>query len=179
MLLDWCLEAAHERGAEVRRFRLCDLDLHGCRGCGACSKDGVCVVKDGMQELYPHLWTADSIVLAAPVYSMGMPAVPKMMVDRCQPFWAWKHVLGRTVSTPDSRQRLGAHLCCAGTDLSDVFDCSRRVVRYLWHVLEVESAGEFLCSGTDEAGAVQRNPSAKEVARDIGRRLAEPRSLPG
>ncbi len=35
-LLDWCLAAAREEGAEVVKFRLCDLDLHGCRACDAC-----------------------------------------------------------------------------------------------------------------------------------------------
>jgi len=176
-LLDWCLEAAGEQGAEVRKYRLCDLDLNGCRGCGACSKDGVCVVKDGMQELYPHLRTADSIVLAVPVYSMGMPAVPKMMIDRCQPFWAWKYVLGRKLVQEGGRQRLGAYLSCAGTDFAHVFDGSRQVVRYLWHVLEAKSAGEMLCPGVDERGAINDYPAARTVAMDIGRRLGDPRRL--
>jgi hypothetical protein len=170
-LLDWCLEAARGQGADVRKFRLCDLGLHGCRGCGACSRDGVCVVNDGMQELYPHLRTADSIVLAAPIYSMGMPAVPKMMVDRCQPFWAWKYVLGH------KRQRMGAYLSCAGTEFPHVFDGGRQVVRYLWHILEAQSAGEMLCPGVDELGAIKDYPSAQTVAMDIGRRLGEPRQL--
>lgn len=177
-LLDWCLAAAEEQGAEVRKFRLGDLDLHGCRGCGACSADGACIVKDGMQELYPHLKGADSIVLASPIYAMGMPAVPKMMIDRCQPFWAWKYVLARNVAEPGSPQRLGAYLCCAGTDFSHVFDGSRQVVRYLWHVLEVQPGGELLCPGVDEAGAINNYPSAKTVAMDIGRRLGEPRPQP-
>ncbi len=62
-----------------------------------------------MHQLYPHLRTADSVVLAAPVYSMGMPALPKAMVDRCQPFWALKYVLkrnsGRNRAVPSGRAR--------------------------------------------------------------------------
>lgn len=174
-LLDWCLEAAGEQGAEVLKYRLCDLDLHACRGCGACSKDGTCIVGDGMQELYPQLRAADSIVLAAPIYSMGMPAVPKMMIDRCQPFWAWKYVLGRRLVEEGRPERLGAYLSCAGTDFAHVFDGSRQVVRYFWHVLEAKSAGELLCPGVDESGAVKDFPSARTVAMDIGRRLGEPR----
>ncbi|MBN1628244.1 MAG: flavodoxin family protein, partial [Thermoleophilia bacterium] len=86
-LLDWCLAAAREAGAVVVKFSLCDLDLHGCQGCDACRKDGVCIKKDDMEKLYPHLRNADSIALAAPTYFQGMPAVPKMVIDRCQPFW--------------------------------------------------------------------------------------------
>lgn len=171
VLLDWCLDAARQEGAEVVKFRLCDLDLHGCRGCGSCSKDAVCALKDDMHLLYPHLSSADSIVLAAPVYSMGVPAVPKMVIDRCQPFWALKYVLKREVVRTGSRDRLGAFLSCSGTTFSHVFDGSRQVVRCFWHVLGVKEGGELLCPGVDEKGEIDQYPAARVVAEDIGRRL--------
>jgi hypothetical protein len=174
MLLDWCLEAARQEGADVIKFRLCDLDLHGCRGCGSCSKTGVCAFDDDdMSRLYPYLRNADSIVLAAPVYHMGMPAIPKIMIDRCQPFWALKYVLGSHLLDPGAPKRRGAFLSCAGTDFSKVFDGTRQVVDALWHILEVESIGELLCPGIDAAGEIENHPSARVVAADIGRRLAE------
>jgi FMN-dependent NADH-azoreductase len=133
------------------------------------------VVKDGMQELYPYLETADSVVVSAPVYSMGMPAVPKMMIDRCQPFWAWKYVLGRDIAVPGRPQRRGAFLSCGGTDFATTFDGIRQVMRYFWRVLGIEPAGELLCPGVDGVGEILAQPSAKDAAEDIGRRLAEPR----
>lgn len=178
-LLDWCLDAAREEGADVVKFRLADLDLHGCRGCEACSKTGVCVLQDDMHLLYPHLRAADSIVVASPVYSMGMPALAKMVVDRCQPFWAMKYVLKEPLNPPDRPQRLGAFLCCAGTTFSTVFDGSRQVVRYLWHVLDVESAGDLMCPGVDAKGEIHDQPSARTVAEDIGRRLGSARDVTG
>jgi hypothetical protein len=170
-LLEWCLEAAAAEGAEIVRFRLCDLDLRGCRGCEACSKDGRCIQKDDMQQLYPHLRTVDSIVLSAPVYSMGMPGVPKIMIDRCQPFWAMKYVLKEPVSAPGGLERRGAFLSCAGTTFSHVFDGSQRAVRYLWHVLGVISVGELLFPGVDARGEILEQVGARVSAEDIGRRL--------
>lgn len=175
-LLDWCLEAARSEGAEVVRFRLCDMDLRGCRGCEACSADGVCIQKDGMQELYPHLRSADSIVLAAPVYAMGMPGVPKIMIDRCQPFWALKYVLKQPLTEPGGPERLGAFLSCAGTNLPHVFEGSQRSVRYLWHVLEVTPAGEALFPEVDARGEILRHEEARAMVEDTGRRLGR-RSL--
>jgi hypothetical protein len=156
-LLDWCLGAAEAQGAEVTKIRLCDLDLNPCRACDACQAEGVCAVKDDMHQLYPQLRTADAVVLAAPVYSMGMPALPKAMVDRCQPFWALKYVLKQNLVEPGGPERSGAFLSCAGTTFTHVFDGTRQVVRYLWHVLEVRSAGELLCPGVDAAGEILRH----------------------
>lgn len=171
MLLDWCLDAARAEGAEVLKFRVCDLDLRGCRACDACFKDGTCIQKDDMQRLYPHLRAADSIVIAAPVYSMGLPGVPKIVIDRCQPFWALRYILKQPLERLDGPERLGAFLCCAGTDLPQVFEGSRRVVRYLWHVLGVTPAGEVLVPKVDERGDILAHDEARAAAEEIGRRL--------
>jgi len=175
ILLDWCLEAAAGEGAEIVKFRLCDLDLHGCRACDACWNDGHCVVADDMRLLYPHLQGADSIVLAAPVYAMGMPAVPKTVIDRCQPFWALKYLLGRSVTEPGRPQRLGAFLSCSGTTFPYVFDGIKMVMRNFWHLLEVTHAGDLLCPGVDGKAEILEQPLARVIATDLGRRLGSPR----
>ena len=171
-LLDWCLDGARAEGAEVVKFRLCDLDLHGCRACDRCWREGACVVGDDMQKLYPYLRTAESIALAAPTYFMGMAAVPKMMVDRCQCFWALKYVLKRPLKQPGTPERLGAYFSCSGTQQARAFDGGREVMNCLWHVLDVAPAGELLVSGVDAKGDIAKRPDAREQAKAIGRRLA-------
>jgi multimeric flavodoxin WrbA len=174
-LLDWCLDAARAEGAEIARFRLYDLDLRGCRACDACFKDGHCIQQDDMQKLYPYLRSADSIVVAAPVYSMGVPGIPKIMIDRCQPFWALKYVLKRPADELGGRQRLGGFLSCGGTTFPDVFMGSQRTIRYLWHVLGVSSAGEALYPGVDARDEILKQAGARAAAEDIGRRLGRRR----
>ncbi len=174
-LLDWCLDAARGEGAEVVKFRLCDLDLRGCRACDACFRDGHCVQRDDMQTLYPYLRTAESIVVATPVYSMGMPGVPKIMVDRCQPFWALKYVLKQRISEPGAPERRGAFLSCAGTDLRHVFEGSQRTLRYLWHVLGVIPVGEALFPKVDAKGEILEQPEARRAVEEIGVRLGSRR----
>jgi FMN-dependent NADH-azoreductase len=170
-LLDWCLEAARGEGADIAKFRLCDLDLRGCRGCEACSEDGTCIQQDDMHLLYPHLREADSIVLAAPVYSMGLPGVPKIVIDRCQPFWALRYVLKQPLERTQGPERLGAFLSCAGTGFADVFEGSRRTIRYLWHVLGITPAGDVVFPKVDARGEILEQIGARSQAEDIGRRL--------
>ena len=174
-LLDWCLEAAAGEGAEVVKFRLRELDIGGCIACDGCFEGGSCIVEDGMDELYPFLRSADSVVLAAPIFSMGLSAQAKAMVDRCQPFWALKYVLKERLVAPGRPQRMGSFLSCSGTSFKNVFDGARQVVNYFWHVLDVHAAGDLLCPGVDTKGEIMEHPSARQVAEDIGRRLAAPR----
>ncbi len=175
-LLDWCLAGARSEGAVVVKFSLCSLDLHGCQSCDRCWKDGKCVLQDDMQMLYPHLRTADSIVLAAPTYFQGMPAVPKMMIDRCQPFWALKYVLKQPLLKPGSPERLGAFLSCCATKSMQSFDGTRQVMRSVWHVLDVTPAGELLYSGVDAKGEIADQPGARVAAEAVGRRLGRERN---
>lgn len=170
-LLDWCLEAARSAGAEIVKFRLWDLDLHGCRACEKCSRDGNCVVRDDMQLLYPYLSSADAIAIAAPTYFQGMPAVPKMVVDRCQPFWALKYVLKQPPGADRKSERRGAFLSCGGTRSARAFEGSRLVVQTLWHVLEVRSVGDLTYSGVDAKGDIKKQPGARQAAEELGRRL--------
>jgi hypothetical protein len=174
-LLDWCLDAATAHGAEVVKFRLRELDIGGCIACDGCFETGACIVEDGMDQLYPFLRSADSVVLAAPIFSMGLSAQAKAMVDRCQPFWALKHVLKEPLVAPGRPQRMGSYLSCSGTTFKNVFDGARQVVNYFWHVLDVHPAGDLLCPGVDAKGEIMEHPSARQVAEDIGRRLAAPR----
>jgi hypothetical protein len=174
-LLDWALAGAEKAGAHVTKFALRDLEISGCLACDGCVDDGTCIVEDGMDELYQPLRDADSILLAAPIFSMGMNAHAKAMVDRCQPFWVIKYVLRKPLVDPGRPRRRGAYLCCSGTTFDNVFDGARQVARYFWNVLECEPIGELLCPGVDQKGEILEHPGAKDVAEDIGRRLAEAR----
>jgi len=83
LLADEVSVGAQEAGNEVVRFDSAQLDIHPCIGCFHCRKnDGRCVQDDDMIQIYPHLLTADVIVLVTPVYYFGMTAQLKRVVDR-------------------------------------------------------------------------------------------------
>jgi NAD(P)H-dependent FMN reductase len=171
-LLDWALAAAGEAGAEVTKFRLRDLAYNGCIACDSCFDTGACVVKDDMQKLYPHLRAADGILLAVPIFSMGLAAQAKAMIDRCQPFWAVKYVQRAPGPLREGPPRFGGFLCCSGTNLDRVFEGALQVVKYFWHVLDVRSQGDVLIPGVDRKGEVEKITGARQRAEDLGRAVA-------
>ena len=79
-------------GAEVRQFRAAAMKISPCTGCLACMHrtPGECAIKDDMDQIYPHLRTADLLVIGTPVYVDGMTAQVKAVIDRSvsclQPF---------------------------------------------------------------------------------------------
>ena len=76
---------ARQAGAEVETFSLQRLNIQPCNGCDACQRaggNGHCIIDDDMQALYPKLASADTIVIASPVYWFSLCAQTKTLIDR-------------------------------------------------------------------------------------------------
>jgi len=63
---------------------LADCRLEMCRGCFTCFAKGEdkCPLKDDRGLIYSKMMEADGIILAAPTYAMGVPALMKNFIDR-------------------------------------------------------------------------------------------------
>ena len=69
------IEGAVGAGNAAACFRVADMNIGGCLGCGHCVKThGVCVQKDDMARIIDALWKADVLALASPVYYFGVTA---------------------------------------------------------------------------------------------------------
>lgn len=85
VLCDEFLKGAGEAGHETEKIRLSDVNLVPCDACYGCRNTGVCVHKDGMEEVLNKLVEADVIVLSTPVYFYSMSGQMKIFIDRCLP----------------------------------------------------------------------------------------------
>lgn len=173
LLLERALSAAEAAGARTEKVLLREMKFSPCQACEACSRTGQCVLNDDMQQLYEKIIAADRIILAAPVYSMGMNALGKAMVDRLQRFWAMKYVLQQPViADKDSRPpRKGFFISCAGTKIKDVFAGAEQVAKYFFRMAEVEYLSPLLFPGIDEPGAVFNHPDIIAVVEKAARML--------
>ena len=76
-------EGAKGAGHTVATFRVADMKIGGCLGCGNCFQEvGVCVQKDDMQPIFDALRRGDTLVLASPVYYWGVTSQLKRVIDR-------------------------------------------------------------------------------------------------
>ncbi len=171
VLLQRVMAGAAEQGAEIKTVVLSELDIAPCRHCDGCLKTGKCVVNDDMQWLHIDLREADRIVLASPIFFMGLTAQTKAMIDRCQALWVVKYVLKLSVSIPSGKERSGLFVSVGGRKVRDLFQPAIATVKSWFTTLDVDYAGEVVFSGIDEMGAILRYPAALDEAFIAGQRL--------
>ena len=105
-LLDAFLDGAREAGAEVEKVVLSTLAYTPCRGCNLCHRTGICVVKDDAVPLLERMAEADVLAVASPIYSMGVTAELKGLIDRAQYLWARRFVTNTLDYSPEHLARL-------------------------------------------------------------------------
>lgn len=170
-LLDAFLEGAREAGAETEKVVLSSLSYTPCRGCNACHRTGVCIVKDDAIPLLETMAGADVLAIASPIYSMGITAELKGLIDRAQYLWARRMVTNTLEYSPEHLAcHRGVFLSTAGSDWPNVFEGSYPVVKALFSGLGFTYAGNIVYNDLDRYGGVRGHPAALSEAKEAGRR---------
>jgi multimeric flavodoxin WrbA len=170
LLMDEALKGARSLGAFAEKVVVEELDISPCREFNGCMKDGRCVIRDDMDEIYQSLDEADAVVIGAPIFFYGLPAQLKALVDRCQALWARKYVLKQE---PARQGRKGAFIGVGATKGSNLFDGSKLTVKYFFDAIGVEYLEELFIRGVDQKGEVKKHPTALSDAYELGKRLAK------
>jgi multimeric flavodoxin WrbA len=161
------VEGARTAGAEIDRLIVTQAGIGPCMGCNGCAKDARCIVRDGMQEVYPRIDAADAIVVATPVYFATVPAVLKALYDRCQPYWVRRYLLHR----PVERRRPGGLLVVGGGGDPYGNACAITTTRSVFAVLGLDYTAE-LAIQADARGDALVQPDSIARAEKVGSALA-------
>lgn len=174
-LMDEAVARARELrpGLEVEVVRAYEANVDPCVACQGCNEDqvGCNVGGDDWHRLEDLLRSADILLLASPVYFMGLPAPVKAIVDRLQALW-WHRERGGQVATNEGPfRRAGLILVAAGDGTT--FRPSRRVALAAINTLGFELTEELLAGGLEGPGDAGVSPDLVERARELGARLVE------
>jgi len=108
ILVRAALEAACEAGGETELILVADMNIAPCDGCGACTKNGVCKIKDAMQMVYKQLELADGVILGTPVYFLNVSAQAKAIMDRTYALLRVRKLRGKVAAAIVAARRVGA-----------------------------------------------------------------------
>lgn len=170
LLLDEALRGVQSQGAEVEKIIVDKLKIAPCREYYGCLKDGNCVIRDDMDDIYPKLLESDGVIIASPMFFYGLTSQVKALIDRCQALWARKYVLKQQLS--DSARK-GAFLGVGATGGEKLFDGSILTVKYFFQSIGVKYIDELLVRGVDKKGEIKEHPTTLSDAFELGRRLAQ------
>lgn len=173
ILLLEAVKGARERGAEVTVYDLNWMNIRPCQNCGGCAETGACVIPDDMQKIHRDIRAADRIILASPIFFFGVSGQTKIMIDRCQPFWAEKYVRLQPVQ-PGPFGRKGLLLLVGGmkkTARNKGFECSEVTARAFFRTINVPEHATLSYDGVDKKGAILEHPTALRDAYEAGKAL--------
>lgn len=168
LLLKKAIAGAATQNVQTKAVILSDLNIAPCRHCDGCLKTGKCIIEDDMQWLHSELRKLDYLILASPVFFMGVTAQTKAMIDRCQALWVLKYVLKLPVALGSHKKRKGIFISVGGTKLPNLFQPAIATVKSWFKTLDISYAGELVFSGTDEKGAILHHPTALKEAFNAG-----------
>ncbi|HII75843.1 MAG TPA: flavodoxin family protein [Methanolinea sp.] len=169
-LLDWVLSSmAEEDGVVIEKIPLTEANVNPCRGCNACHKTGECVVKDDAIPLFNRILAAECLAVASPIYSMGITAELKGLIDRAQFIWARKFIL-KNLYFPNEqiRRHKGIFISTAGLSWDNVFDAAFPAVTAFFNTLGFEYYDNIIANDMDRYQGIRGHPTAIAEAKKKG-----------
>lgn len=70
---------------DVHIIHVTERHIEYCTGCFVCKRGGNCIHDDDMREILNEILCSDLLLFSFPLYSYGMPAPLKALVDRTMP----------------------------------------------------------------------------------------------
>ncbi|MFC2047207.1 flavodoxin family protein [Chloroflexota bacterium] len=168
LLLDEVLKGARSQGAEVEKLIVDKLKITPCREYYGCLKNGNCVIRDDMDNIYPKILKADGVIVTSPMFFYGLTSQVKALIDRCQALWVRKYILNQDLHDVT---RKGVFVGVGATRGEKLFDGSVLIVQYFFKAIGVRYVDELLVRGVDKRGEIKEHPTALSDAFELGKRL--------
>lgn len=127
---------------------------------------------DDAITLFDQIFTVDCLAVSSPIYSMGITAELKGLIDRAQYIWARKFILKNLFFTNDHIvNHKGIFISTAGLSWDNVFDAAFPAVTAFFNTLGFEYYDNIIANDMDRYKGIKGHPSALKDAREKGRKV--------
>ena len=159
---------AMSAGAHVETLYINGMDINPCTGCNECQGEDAngCVIEDAMQDVYPKLKEADSIVFASPIYWFSVTAQLKTVIDRI-------YAVGGGDKNILSGKDFGVLLVYADSDpftsgATNALRMFQDISAYLGTTIV-----DMVYGSAYEAGEIAQNAQVLKSAHELGEKLGK------
>lgn len=173
-LLDEAIRGAEDAGCEVEKIVVAHLDFAPCMEIFYCMENETCQIRDEMIEIYDKFREMDSLIIATPVMTMGIPGKLKSFMDRFQVFYMAKYYRKEPLISPEQRKRRRMlFLSIAGMNLPTVFDGAKVTARAFGEIIDCPYWDEVLQNDMDTVRDIRTRPEVMEAAYRKGHELGQ------
>ena len=165
--VQYSLDTLKKGGIETRYISLADMEVHACKGCWSCTKNGKCVFDDDMTQIRDTMVWCDGLIIGSPVYFGLLSGQTKVMMDRCVPVRGYKDAF-------QMAGKIGGGIACGafrngGQELT--LQCIQTFM--LQHNMKVVSDGPpFAHSGATIVGDAQEDELGLETVENLAKNMA-------
>ncbi|NLM29267.1 MAG: flavodoxin family protein [Methanomicrobiales archaeon] len=177
-LLDEAIRGAEDAGCEVEKIVVAHMDFAPCMEIFYCVENETCQIRDEMIEVYDKFREMDSLIIATPVMTMGIPGKLKSFMDRFQVFYMAKYYRKESFISPEQRKRRRMlFISIAGMNLPTVFDGAKVTARAFGEIIDCPYWDEVLQNDMDTVRDIRTRPEVMEAAyrkgHELGRLLGQ------
>jgi len=171
-LLRKAIAGAEDSGCEIRLIDVPSLEFSSCREMYYCKEQTTCIMEDDMMEIYPLIRSMDSLIIATPVMTMGIPGHLKSFMDRCQVFYCAKYERKDSLIPKEKRKtRKTLLLSISGMNLPNNFDGIKISTEAYCDIIDCRLSDELLIRDMDNKVDLDRFPDLLQEAYEKGYRL--------
>jgi len=164
-LLERALKGAADAGCTVETIVVNNLDFQPCMEMMFCREHETCIMDDDMQQMYGKIRDADSIIVATPVMTMGIPGKLKGFIDRCQVFFMAKYVRSSPLVLPEKKAvRHGLFIGISGMKIPEVFVGAKLTTTAFFDIIDCPYRDELLISDMDTIQDIGSRPDLLDAA---------------
>jgi len=172
ILLDKAIGGARDAGCDVRRIDVPELGFTPCREFYFCKNHDRCMMEDDMDEMYELFKELDSLIIATPVMTMGVPGALKSFMDRFQVFFCAKYLRNsRLVAVEKRKSRKTLLISISGMNLPHNFDGIRLCAESFCNIIDCNLADELYVRDMDNKKDLLLYPELLQEAYEKGKTL--------
>ena len=173
-LLERALKGAADAGCRTEMINVNDLDFQPCMEMMFCKEHETCIMEDDMQQMYGKVRDADSIIVATPVMTMGIPGKLKGFMDRCQVFFMARYLRNDPLVMPEKRTvRRGLFICISGMKVPEVFVGAKLTTQAFYDIIDCPYSDELLVSDMDTILDITSRQDLLDAAYAKGQALGQ------
>jgi putative NADPH-quinone reductase len=173
-LLGKALQGARDAGCETETIVVATMSFEACMEMMFCREHETCIMDDDMQLMYGKFREMDSLILATPVMTMGIPGKLKSFMDRFQVFFNAKYVRRQPFITKEQKKlRRGLFIGISGMKIPDVFAGAKKTVEAFFDIIDCKYWDELLINDMDTIRDVSAHPELLDAAYKKGFALGE------